>query len=89
MISVYVTAISVLIFTAFFILIRAIREKPSCSIVITAISPGDIAELLASSADSKANSIYIVTNGYDKKYFEYLEKHYFVKEVLTVVDRDN
>ena len=89
MISVFVAAISVFIFSAMFILFKAIKEKPECNIIISALAPGDIAELLASADDAKGGSIYIVTTGYDEKYFKHLEKHYFIREVLTVVDRNN
>ena len=89
MISVLIAVISVFIFSAMFILLKALTEKPECSIIITALSPGDIAELLVSAGDAKSGSIYIVTTTYDEKYFKYLEKHYFIREVLTVVDRNN
>ena len=80
--------ISVFVFLSMFILLRAMHEKPKCSIIITALTPYDIAKLLSESESAKSNSVYIVTNTYDEKYFKYLEKHYFIREVLTVVDRD-
>ncbi len=89
MISAIITIVSVFILYTLFLLFRAVSEKPCCSIIITASSPGEIAELLASAKDSKSGSVYIVTSIYDEKYFNYLKKHYFIKEVLTIVDRDN
>ncbi|MBQ2941910.1 MAG: hypothetical protein IJD97_06735 [Clostridia bacterium] len=79
---------SLLVFLSLFFLAGAIREKPKCSIIITALSAESIAHLLAVSDNAKSNSVYIVTNTYDEKYFNYLEKHYNIREVLTVVDRD-
>ncbi len=87
MFPVIITFISLLIFIAGFFLIKAIREKPKCNIIITALSTEDIAHLLAASDSAKSNSVYIITNSYDENYFKYLEKHYFIREVLTVVDR--
>ena len=89
MISAIITIVSVLALYALFLLFYAVTEKRSCSIIITALSPGDVAELISASGNTKANHIYIVTESYDEKYFNYLEKHYLIKEVLTVVDRDN
>ena len=89
MISVLVAVTSVFVFMALFILFRAVRQKPFCNVIITALSTRDIADLLAASENTKADSIYIVTNDYDEKYFHYLKKHYFIREVLTVVDRNN
>ena len=84
-----VATVSVFVFAAMFILLNALSQKPECDIIITALSTGDIAELLASAGDAKGGSLYIVTTDYDEKYFRYLEKHYFIREVLTVVDRNN
>lgn len=89
MISAIITVVSILVLYALFLLFYAVTEKKYCSIVITALSPGDVAELISASNNAKANHIYIVTSFYDEKYFSYLEKHYLIKEVLTVVDRDN
>lgn len=89
MIPVIVSVISVFVFLSMFILLKSLGEKPSCNIIITALSPEDIAKLLASAGNTKAGTVYIVTTGYDEKYFRYLEKHYFIREVLTVVDRNN
>lgn len=88
MFPVIVSLISVFVFLSMFVLLLAIREKPKCSVIITALSPENIAHLLAASENAKSNSVYIVTDTYDEKYFKYLEKHYFIREVLTVVDRD-
>lgn len=89
MISVVTAIVSVFLFAALFILVRAIKSKPLCSIIISAASPYDIAYLLATSEDTKANSVYIVTTSYDEKYMTYLKKHYLIKEVIQVVDRSN
>ncbi len=89
MFPVIICVVSVFIFSAFFFLLKAVSEKPECNVIITALSAEDIAGLLYSAGDAKASSVYIVTNEYNKKYFDYLKKHYFVKEVLTVVDGNN
>ena len=89
MIPVLVSTVSVFVFAAMFILLKALSQKPECDIIITPLSTIDIAELLASAGDAKGGSLYIVTTDYDEKYFRYLEKHYFIREVLTVVDRNN
>ena len=88
MFPVICAVISFFVFSSMYILLRAVQEKPKCSIIITALTPYDIAKLLSEAESAKSNSVYIVTNTYDEKYFKYLEKHYFIREVLTVVDRD-
>ena len=88
MFPIIIVIASLLVFLSLFVLLRAITGKPSCNIIITALAIEDIAKLIAASDSAKSNSIYIVANTYDEKYFRYLEKHYSIREVLTVVDRD-